>query len=560
MPGQTPHRVPSELDRLADSYFDRFLALNPLAATYLGAVGYDARLPDLSPSGLDEMSVLRRETLRSLQGMHCVDSIDQVTHSSLEETLFAAEALRDADREESLLRNIASPLQELREIFDLMPLESVADWVNMSERLHAVSGFLAGYASSLSSAAARGSVSPRRQVEAVIEQSFLNASPRGVFGKLDGDRRAQLPSALVADVQRGIALASAAFMEFGLFLRDVLLPQAPTADPVGSDLYLLHSRQLLGTTIEPADTYEWGLAELDEIEAEMDHLSRRFVGLSGRRAAFVELDGDPSRRVKGRDEIVRWMQAKADHAISGLDGVHFDIPEPLRVIECGISPGGTGAITYTPASEDLRRPGRMWWDLAEGVDELATWRELTTVYHEGAPGHHLQASRALWQGERLNHWRKIGCWFSGHGEGWALYAEQLMRELGFYDDPADLLGMLDAQAMRAARLVLDIGMHCGLPAPAEVGGGTWNWEKGQGFLAEHCAADAHRRDFELTRYLGWPGQGAAYKVGQRAWTDLRREVAAREGAAFRLQDFHTRALDIGSTGLDVLRNAVLVAG
>ena len=119
---------------------------------------------------------------------------------------------------------------------------------------------------------------------------------------------------------------------------------------------------------------------------------------------------------------------------------------------------------YTGPSEDLvTRPGRMWWSVPEGDTEFGTWRELSTVYHEGVPGHHLQIAQTVYRKEILNRWMRVAAWVSGHGEGWALYAERLMADLGFLDDPADYLGMLDGQSLRAARVVLDIGIHCGLP-------------------------------------------------------------------------------------------------
>lgn len=149
------------------------------------------------------------------------------------------------------------------------------------------------------------------------------------------------------------------------------------------------------------------------------------------------------------------------------------------------------------------------------------------------------------------------CWVSGHGEGWALYAEQLMAEFGFLDDPGNRMGMLAAQSLRAARVVIDIGVHCELPAPDEVGGGDWTYDKAWAYLTAHAFESEAMLRFELTRYLGWPGQAPSYKVGQRLWLELRDEVRTIEGDAFSLKDFHKRALDVGSVGLDVLRDAVL---
>ena len=156
----------------------------------------------------------------------------------------------------------------------------------------------------------------------------------------------------------------------------------------------------------------------------------------------------------------------------------------------------------------------------------------------------------------LNDWRRLACWVSGHGEGWALYAERLMAELGFLDDPGDRLGMLDAQRLRAARVVLDIGVHLGKPCPTAWGGGTWDADKAWSFLTGTVSMAEECLRFELDRYLGWPGQAPAYAIGQRLWRQARDEAAAASAAAgtpFDLRAFHTRALDLGSVGLDLMR-------
>jgi uncharacterized protein (DUF885 family) len=199
----------------------------------------------------------------------------------------------------------------------------------------------------------------------------------------------------------------------------------------------------------------------------------------------------------------------------------------------------------------------MWWSVPDGENEFSTWRELTTVYHEGVPGHHLQVGQTVYRSELLNRWRRLASWVSGHGEGWALYAELLMADLGYLDDPGEYLGMLDGQVMRAARVVIDIGVHCGFTAPAEVGGGEWTYDKAWEFLSTYCAMRESVRRFELERYLGWPGQAPSYKVGERLWLQLRDDARRQEGDAFELASFHRRALDVGSVGLDVLRRAVL---
>jgi len=146
---------------------------------------------------------------------------------------------------------------------------------------------------------------------------------------------------------------------------------------------------------------------------------------------------------------------------------------------------------------------------------------------------------------------------SGHGEGWALYAEWLMADLGYMDDPGNRMGLLAGQSLRAARVVIDVGVHCGFDAPAEVGGGAWSYDKAWQMLTTHGFMSREFLRFELERYLGWPGQAPSYKLGEKLWLELRDESRARSGDAFDLKEFHHRALNLGSMGLDVLRKAVL---
>jgi uncharacterized protein (DUF885 family) len=214
----------------------------------------------------------------------------------------------------------------------------------------------------------------------------------------------------------------------------------------------------------------------------------------------------------------------------------------------------------------------MWWAVPQGVASFSTWREVTTVYHEGVPGHHLQIAQTQYRSELLNRWQRLlgGC--SGHAEGWALYAERLMDELGYLDDPGDKLGMLDGQAFRAARVVVDIGMHLELPIPAGnpfafgeacepkrdrgASGETWTPALGWEFLRAHCRVPDENLRFELNRYLGWPGQAPSYKVGERIWLQAREDAKARKGASFDLKAFHRAALDLGGLGLDPLKAAL----
>jgi uncharacterized protein (DUF885 family) len=379
---------------------------------------------------------------------------------------------------------------------------------------------------------------------------------RGLAGRLEAS------GALAAELTRGADEATAATADFAEFLRHELAPRGADKEAVGRERYELASQYFLGAKVDLQETYLWGFAELDRLEREMAAVSAVIAGPGASiDAAVAALDADPARNIPGKEAFRDWMQALADKAITELNGTHFDIEPPARKIECCLTPTSDGSIYYTGPSEDFSRPGRMWWAVPEGVTEFSTWREVTTVYHEGVPGHHLQISQTLLRADKLNRWQRLLCWCSGHGEGWALYAERLMDELGYLADPGDRLGMLDGQALRATRVIVDIGMHLELEIPRDNPfgfhpGERWTPELGWEFLRAHTRMEEKTLRFEWKRYLGWPGQAPSYKIGERIWLQAREETRQRKGADFDLKTFHRDALNLGSLGLDPLRKAL----
>jgi uncharacterized protein (DUF885 family) len=556
-------RPATDIDRIADDFLANFVALSPITATYLGITGHDEELDDFSPAGHEAHSALRADTLALLDGAAPVDEIDRVTLAAMRERLGLAEETYQAGLDEMSLNVIASPLQEVRGCFDLMPTATDEDWGAISRRLSRVPDALRGWKESLLSASSKGNIAPRRQVEACVQQCVDLVADDGYFAKLVEDARLSDAGAgeLAESTKDSLATAAdgaaAAYSQLGRWLKDHLLDDAPVADACGEERYTLLSRSFLGAEVDLAETYAWGQQEVERITAEMEQVAERIKPGSSVKEAIAALDDDPAYQLHGTDELKAWMQKRADEAIANLAGTHFDIPDPVRTIECLIAPTQTGGIYYTGPSEDFSRPGRMWWSVPKGVTEFGTWKELTTVYHEGVPGHHLQVAQTVFRSELLNKWRRMFAWTSGHGEGWALYAERLMDELGYMDDPGNKMGLLDSQSLRAARVVIDIGVHCGFEAPAEVGGGKWTYDKAWQYLTDHANQGEAWLRFELDRYLGWPGQAPSYKIGERLWMQLRDQVQEREGDAFSLKDFHRRALDIGGVGLDTLREAVL---
>ncbi|RGE23799.1 DUF885 domain-containing protein [Leucobacter sp. wl10] len=573
-------RRPTEVDRVAEAWVDALVAHDPAIGTYIGRA--TSGLADYSPEGSEGRAAAERSALAQLVASEAADGVDAVTRADLAAELRLSLARHDAGERLRDLNVIDSPAQQIRDVFDLMPTDSPEGWELVAARLRAVPGALTGYRASLSEGVSRGLVPAARQVEAVAAQALRTAGTvedPGFFARLAASA-GEAPAALSLELASAAAAASSAYTDLASFLERELAPHAPASDAFGRERYELASEAFLGARVDLDETYEWGLEELARMTSEQQRVAAEIVGGDPRPGivaeAVAQLERDPARKLRGTDALQRWMQETSDRAVAELAGgfrggreasvsstraataaAQFDIPAEIRALECRIAPTREGGIYYTGPSDDLSRPGRMWWSVPEGVTEFDTWRELTTVYHEGVPGHHLQIGQAVVNRGLLNEWRRQLAGTSGHAEGWALYAERLMEQLGYLDDPADRLGMLDGQRMRAARVVLDIGVHLGKRRPD--GAGVWDGEYAFGFMRDNVAMNDGFVRFEVLRYLGWGGQAPAYKVGQRIWEALRdeaRDRAEAEGSPFDIRDFHREALALGGVRLDTLQAAL----
>ncbi|HEY2950555.1 MAG TPA: DUF885 domain-containing protein [Micromonosporaceae bacterium] len=550
------------IDDIANRYVDEWAPLNPTGATYVGIAGHDHALDDLSPAGFATQADLARRTLAELDRTDAASEPERVAKEAMQERLRLELARYDAGETTSEINVIASPLHGVRQVFDLMPTEGEQAVSNVAARLNQIPRALEQYRGTLLAAADAGHASPRHQMIEVAKQCDTWTDPHGDDFFHGLARGLSADGSLRADLDRGAAAATEATAEFGRFLREELAPHGREKQAAGRERYALASQYFLGAKIDLDETYAWGFDELARLEGEMRAVAARIAGVGASvDDAVGTLDADPARKIPGKETFRDWMQALADKAIADLHDTHFDIPEQVRRIEACLAPTSDGGIYYTSPSEDFSRPGRMWWAVPQGITEFSTWREVTTVYHEGVPGHHLQVAQTQVRKELLNRWRRLLCWISGHGEGWALYAERLMDDLGYLEDPGDKLGMLDAQAFRAARVIVDIGMHLELEIPKDNPfgfhpGERWTPELGWEFMRAHCRVPDENLRFELNRYLGWPGQAPSYKVGERIWLQARDDARARKGASFDLKAFHRDALDLGSLGLDPLKAAL----
>ena len=542
-------RPTTAVDAVAERYLDVSAALDPCAATESGITGFDDQITDYSPDGVAARVDAAKAALRELDATEPADAADIVTAAAMRERLGVLVELHDAGLDVGELNVIASPLQTMRDVFDLMATDTDEDWAVIARRLDQIPQRVSGYAEALRQAAATGHAPAARQVRRGIQQAGQIAE---LFVTMVAGAPADNPT-LRAELQQRAQDAANAYASLTTVLRDEIGPHARDTDGCGRDAYAVMSRLFLGAAVDFDETYEWGMDLLARIVAEQDEIAERLYPGASAAEALRRLDSEERYLIHGTDALQTWMQELSDRVVDALADTHFDIDPPLRNLECRIAPTQTGGIYYTGPSEDLSRPGRMWWSVPPGVHTFHTWQEMTTVFHEGVPGHHLQIGRAVVLADRLNRWRRLGCWVSGHGEGWALYAERLMAELGWLEDAGNRMGMLDAQRFRAARVVIDIGVHCGLAAPD---GGTWDADRAWTFLQNHSAMAEENLRFELDRYLGWPGQAPSYAIGQRIWQQLRDDTLAR---GVSLKEFHSRALDLGGLPLEVLQSAVAAA-
>ncbi|MFF2119470.1 DUF885 domain-containing protein [Kitasatospora sp. NPDC058184] len=546
---------------IADHHLDQVAAHDPLEAAWLGLHPGDERQPDLSPEGFEALADIARRTLRTLDTAPVTeDPADRACARLLRERLTAELALHDAGENFRQLRNIGAHVHHVREIFTYMPTVTDEDWAAVAGRLRNVPAALDGYRATLTEGMARGLFAAPRQAAVVIDQltawtGEATDQRAGTGAGWFADFVAPGPDRLRGDLDAAAGQATAAVAEFRSWLRDSYAPAtADTPDAVGRDRYRLAVRHHTGADVDLDEAYAWAWSEFHRTAAEMRAEAGRVLPGAGALDAMDHLERH-GHRVAGEEGIRDWLQQKMDGAIEALDGTHFDISGPVRKVESRIAPAGSAAAPYySGPSLDFSRPGRTYLPTL-GRDAFPTWQLVSIWYHEGVPGHHLQLAQWVAVADRLSRYQSTLGMVSANVEGWALYAERLMDDLGFLTDPAHRLGFLDEQMLRTIRVIIDIGMHLGLPIPADSGfhpGERWTPELATEFMATYNGSPADMRGSEIARYLGWPGQAIGYKLGERAWLEGREAARRRQGAAFDLKAWHMKALSLGSLGLDDL--------
>ncbi|KUL54218.1 MULTISPECIES: DUF885 domain-containing protein [unclassified Streptomyces] len=545
---------------IADAYVDELIALDPITGTYLGVKESDSRLPDTSPAGQEALARLARTTLARLdeaeRGPGADSEAERRCARLLRERLTAELAVHDAEEGLRSVGNLHTMPHQVREIFTVTPMETEEDWATIAERLRAVPAAFEGYRASLELGLDRKLFAAPRPTATFIGQlTEWTGEERGGRGWFE-EFAADGPEALRADLDAAARAATASVTALRDWMRDVYAPAIEGApETVGRERYARLSRYFNGTDLDLDEAYAYGWAEFHRLLAEMRTEAEKILpGAATPWVALAHLD-EHGTHIEGVEEVRVWLQELMDEAIDALDGTHFELAERVRRVESHIAPpGGAAAPYYTAPSEDFSRPGRTWLPTM-GDTRFPVYDLVSTWYHEGVPGHHLQLAQWAHVAENLSRYQATVGIVSANAEGWALYAERLMDELGFLSDPERRLGYLDAQMMRALRVIVDIGMHLELEIPADSPfhpGERWTPDLAQEFYDAHCSRPTDFVASEMTRYLTIPGQAIGYKLGERAWLLGRENARRRHGDAFDAKAWHMAALSQGSLGLDDL--------
>ncbi|MEW1775348.1 DUF885 domain-containing protein [Streptomyces sp. NPDC086777] len=553
---QTSNPLPRQV---ADTFVDELIALDPITGTFLGDKESSARLPDNSPAGAEALARLQRATLARLdeaERQPGADSdIERRCARLLRERLSASLAVHEADESLRSVSNLSSAAHAVRQVFTVTPTATEEDWAAVAERLRAVPAALEGYRQSLELGLERKLYGGPRATTTFVGQLGEWADTgdgRGWFEQF----AASGPEALRTELDAAARSATEAVLALRDWMRDVYAPAVEGApDVVGRERYARWVRYFNGTDLDLDEAYAYGWSEYHRLLGEMKAEAEKVLpGAATPWVALAHLD-EQGTHIEGVDEVRGWLQSVMDEAIEKLDGTHFDLAERVRRVESRIAPPGSAAAPYyTPPTDDFSRPGITWLPTM-GQTRFPVYDLVSTWYHEGVPGHHLQLAQWKHIAENLSRYQASVGMVSANAEGWALYAERLMDELGFLTDPERRLGYLDAQMMRAARVIIDIGMHLELTIPDDSPfhpGERWTPALAQEFFGAHSSRPADFVESELTRYLSMPGQAIGYKLGERAWLLGREQARERRGAGFDLKSWHMAALSQGSLGLDDL--------
>jgi len=547
----TEPEQPTPVNELADRFWESVLEINPTTATFYGDDRYADRLEDPGPAGRARARALMERTAAEASAIDTdgLPTEDRITRDMLK--VIAELQIEEDDQALHQLRvvdQMGGPQQLLPQLTQFQPADTPERLEAFIARLHAYPAFMSANAQILRDGRASGLTAPRivaertiAQIERMLEVPIESAIvPSMVQVASDTDRER------VRDVVRDVVYpADLAFLDAlrGDYLAATREDPGLWSAPNGEELYRTAIRSWTTLELDPEEVHRTGLDELETIEAERRVISNA-AGFGDDTTAYrAALDADPTNQPATKEELVVRATEDIGRAMAVAPryfGVLPKKPCDVRPVEEYKEKDAPFAYYYPP-TPDGSRPGIYY---ANGYDlpSRKYTKLATTTYHEAAPGHHFQITLEM-ENPHLNTFRRLGARMVGgaYVEGWGLYSERLADEMGLFRDEAERFGMLDAQAWRAARLVVDTGLHAL----------RWPRQRSIDFLK---AAGLSETDavIETDRYICWPGQALTYKIGQREIERLRAELSARDGSGFDLRAFHDAVLGHGSLPLATL--------
>jgi len=542
---------PTAVDQLADGFWERFKELNPISATINGDSRYDDRLPDPSPEGRAKDRALAedmRDRAAAIpdEGLSVEDRITRDVLRVIGELFI----IQDDQRIDTLqvVDQMGGPQTLLPQICQFQPADTPERLEKFLGRLHAYPKYMADNRELLKEALQSGLTAPRIVAERTIAQlERMLAIPidQAVVPSLvqvasEADREK------IREVIRDeVYPADAAFLDAlrGEYRHACREENGIWSAPDGDTLYRTQILRWTTLDLDPAEVHQIGLDELAAIDIERRAIAQA-AGFGDDTAAYrASLAG-------AADNIPASREGLIARATEDIERAHEFAPRMFRRIpmsQCRVIPveeykeRDAPFAYYYPPSADTTRPGTYYVNTFD-LPSRTYSRLASTTYHEAIPGHHFQIALES-ENTALNSFRRFAARYAGgaYVEGWGLYAERLADEMGLYRNEAERFGMLDAQAWRAARLVVDTGIHAL----------RWTRQQSIDTLLEAGLTETDAV-IETDRYIGWPGQALTYKVGHREIERLRREISARDGDAFDLREFHDQLLGHGSLPLATL--------
>ena len=541
----------AEVDGLADRFWESILELQPTTATMYGDERYGDRLEDPSEVGRAKALALWRSARRDAEAIFTDDlSVeDRITLDMIK--VLCDLGIEEHEQRTDLLRvvdQMGGPQTLLPVVTQFQPADTPERFEKYTARLRAYPAYMAANRDLLQEGLETGLTAPRIVVERTIAQLErlteipVAESPVATMAQVSTEEDRERVRELVRDVVRP---ANQAFLEAlrGPYLAASREDPGLWSAPNGDALYRTQIRAWTTVDIDPERIHQIGRDELETIEQERRAISRA-LGYGGDTVALRRaLDEDPGNTPQTKDELLARAREDIERALAIAPRFFGVLPRAgveVRPVEEFKEADSPFAYYYAPASDGSR--GGSYYANGYDLPSRKYTKLATTTYHEAVPGHHLQIALEM-ENENLNAFRRLGSRMVGSAyvEGWGLYSERLADEMGLFRSEAERFGMLDAQAWRAARLVVDTGLHAL----------RWSRQQSIDFLLSTGLSPTDAT-IETDRYIAWPGQALTYKLGQRAIESLRRDLTVRDEAHFDLREFHDQVLGHGSLPLATL--------